>query len=48
MKKYYLKPEAEPVELFPAFMLLASINGTGADFDEPYEMTDDDFNSIFG
>lgn len=48
MRFNYLKPKAEPVELLPSCVLLASMNGTGADYDEPYELTDSEFDSIFG
>ena len=48
MKKNYSQPFAEPVEMIPGFMLLSSFNATGSDYEEPIEMTDDEFNSIFG
>jgi len=50
MKRHYITPFAEPAELIPGYVLMTSQGGTGtgSDFDDPYEMTDDDFSAIFG
>ncbi len=49
MKKKYINPQADELEMTPQFMLAqsTSVNGTGQDFGSPTIISDDDFNSIF-
>ena len=48
MKRTYKKPVADLAEILPEYMLMLSVGGSGYSLEEPYEMTDDDFTSIFG
>ena len=49
MKRTYLQPRSDPVEMFTEYVLMSSdYSGSGSDLEEPYEMTDTDFTTIFG
>ena len=49
MKKKYINPQADELEMIPQFILAqsTSVDGTGQDFGSPTIISDDDFNSIF-
>lgn len=49
MKKKYIIPQADELEMIPQFMLAqsTSVGGTGTNFDDPLIVSDGDFNSIF-
>ena len=49
MKKKYINPQADELEMTPQFILAqsTSVDGTGQDFGSPTIMSADDFNSLF-
>ena len=49
MKKKYINPQADELEMAPQFMLAqsTSVGGTGTNFEDPIIVSDGDFNSMF-
>ena len=49
MKKNYIKPLSCPVDVVPGYVLMASaeIDASGQDYNDPYPLTQGEFDDIF-